>query len=70
MLFPFLRCVCPFVVESSSFAPLLFAHFCSALTLKEPNYRNEITRQFHLTPDYALLNAHHALSNLLILFLD
>ena len=29
--------------ESSSLASFLFAHFCSPLTLKEPNYRNEIT---------------------------
>ena len=37
--------------ESSSFAPFLFAHFCSPLTLKEPNYRNEVTKQLKLTPD-------------------
>ena len=37
--------------ESSSFAPFLFAHFCSPLILKEPNYGNEITRQFNLPPD-------------------
>ena len=30
--------------ESSSFVPVLSAHFCPPLTLKEPNYRNEITR--------------------------
>ena len=33
--------------ESSSFAPFLLAHFCSPLNLKEPNYRNETTRQFN-----------------------
>ena len=38
--------------ESSSFAPFLFAHFCSPLTLREPNYRNQITRQFNLTSDF------------------
>ena len=37
--------------ESSSSASFLFAHFCTPLTLKEPNYRNEITRQRNLTPD-------------------
>ena len=30
----------------------------------------EITKQLKLTPDNAFLNAHHALSNLFILFLD
>ena len=37
--------------ESSSFAPFLLPNFCSPLTLKESNYRNEITRQANLTPD-------------------
>lgn len=37
--------------ESSSFAPFPFAHVYSPLTLKEPNRRNEITRQFKLPPD-------------------
>jgi len=37
--------------ESGSFAPFLLAHFRSPLTLKESNYRNEITRQANVTPD-------------------
>lgn len=44
--------------------------FLGNLTLKEPNYSNKITRQFSLTSEYAFLNAHHTLSDLLILFLD
>ena len=32
--------------ESNSFVPPLFVgHFCSPVTLKEPNHRSEITRQ-------------------------
>lgn len=42
----------------------------SPVTLKEPDHRNEITRQFKQTPDLCVLNAHHASPNLLILFLD
>ena len=38
-------------IESSSFSPFLLAHFCPLLTLKEPNYRKKITRQFKLTSD-------------------
>ena len=37
--------------ESSSFAPV--CQFCYPLTFKESNYRNEITRQFNLTPDFS-----------------
>lgn len=33
-------------------ALFLFAHSCSQLTLKESNYRNEITRPFNLTLDW------------------
>ena len=29
----------------------LFAHFCSLLALKEPNYRKEITRQYNISPN-------------------
>ena len=36
--------------ESSSSALFLFAHSCSQLTLRESNYRSEITRPFNLTP--------------------
>ena len=35
--------------ECSSFSPFLFVHFCSPLTLKEPSYRNEITKLLKLT---------------------
>ena len=38
-------------VLKAAFAPFLFAHFCSPLTLKEINYRNEISGQYNLTPE-------------------
>ena len=28
-----------------------FAHFCSPLALKEPNYRKEITRHYNISPN-------------------
>lgn len=31
--------------------PLPVCNICSLLTLKKPNYRNEITKQLKLTPD-------------------
>ena len=37
--------------ESSSFAPFLFAHFYLPLTLKEPNFRNVISKQLKLPRD-------------------
>ena len=37
-------------IETDSFALFRFSHFCPSLTPKEPNYRNEITRKFKLTP--------------------
>ena len=40
--------------EISSFAFFLIAHFYSPLTIKEPNYRDEIPKQLKLTPDWML----------------
>lgn len=37
--------------ECSPLVPFLLAHFCSPPTLKESNYRHEITRVFKLPPD-------------------
>ena len=45
-------CVCIHMkihIFIAAFLPFLFDYFCFPLTLKEPNYRNEITSQFNLT---------------------
>ena len=55
-------------MESISFATFLVYHFFSPLALKESNSKNETTKQLKLICDYALLNAHHAFSKLLIFF--
>lgn len=43
--------LCEEEIRKQLFCPFPIYHFLFPLTLKEPNYREEITGQFNLTPD-------------------
>ena len=45
--------------ERRFFAPLLFGHFYSPLTIKKPNCRNEVTKELKLTLDLCSLESTH-----------